>query len=228
MSRIQQLARPQSELLKWRMALPVLGLAICAAFYTHGVSAQPAGQKTAAHGFTRISEHNREDAYALVRDTDHGTNMSGDSADWDEIEAVKRNMNGEFLWFRDGGKTWVVQDRDILARANAAWAPVDELGKQMDAYGQQMDGHGKKMEALEHDMQRAAQASTPGMQSRASMHELGRKMHEASRPMNELGKQMGALGKRMEKESKAADKVVRQLIRQAREKGLARPAPGAA
>jgi hypothetical protein len=36
---------------------------------------------------------------------------------------------------------------------------------------------------------------------------------------------MGALGKEMERESKAADKVVRQLIREAQAKGLARPAP---
>jgi hypothetical protein len=36
---------------------------------------------------------------------------------------------------------------------------------------------------------------------------------------------MGALGKEMERESKAADKTVRQLIREAQAKGLARPAP---
>jgi hypothetical protein len=60
------------------------------------------------------------------------------------------------------------------------------------------------------------------------MEEIGRRMKEASKPMDELGKQMGALGKQMEQESNVADKAVRQLIREAQQKGLARPAPGSA
>jgi predicted nucleic acid-binding Zn-ribbon protein len=189
MSRIQHLARPKSGPLKWKMALPILGLAVFAAFHAHGASAQPTGQRTAAHSLTYVDGRSRDDAYALVRDTDHGTNMSGNSADWKEIDAVKRNIHGEFLWFRDGGKTWVVQDPDILSRANAAWAPVDDLGKQMDAYGQQMDGHGKNMEALGHDMERAAQA--------ASQFHDERKTREFERKMNELSRQMARLGARM-------------------------------
>lgn len=227
--------RTEPNLLKPKLALPALALMACAALYAHGAAAQSTGQHPAAERISYNSDARREDAYALVRDTGHGTNMSGDSLDWKEIEAVKRNMHGEFLWFRDGGKTWVVQDQNILSRAKAARAPVDELGKQMDAYGQQMDRHGKDMEALGRQMERAAaqQRHDAGTtrepaQARASMEDISRKMHEASRPMDALGKQMDALGKQMEKESKAADKVVRQLIREAREKGLAHPAPAAA
>jgi hypothetical protein len=50
-------------------------------------------------------------------------------------------------------------------------------------------------------------------------------MEEAGKPMHVLGEQMGMLGKEMERESKVADKTVRALIRDARAKGLARPAP---
>jgi beta-lactamase regulating signal transducer with metallopeptidase domain len=288
MLRIKRLVRPESEQMNWKLALPILGLAACAALYTHTVSAS---QATPAHPAVKkvnfTNGASRDDAYALVRDTDHGTNMSGDSADWSEIEAVKRHVHGEFLWFRDGGKTWIVQDPGILARANKAWEPVDRLGKEMDAYGQQMDQHSKKMEALGHDMEQAAARFSPDAgktreferkmnelgermgqlgarmadagaperehlqaemavlgkemhqlgeqfkaqqesgarrQARASMDEIGARMREASKPMNELGKKMGALGKEMERESKAADKAVRGLIREAREKGLAHPA----
>ena len=61
--------------------------------------------------------------------------------------------------------------------------------------------------------------------SHASMEAIGRQMEEAGKPMHVLGEQMGMLGKEMERESKVADKTVRALIRDARAKGLARPAP---
>jgi hypothetical protein len=163
---------------------------------------------------------NPDAAYALVRDTDHGTNMSGDSANWKDIEAARRSIAGDFLWFRDSGKAYVVQDAQVLAKARAAWAPVDRLGEQMDGFGKQMDQHGKKMDALGKEMDAAASA-----QRFASMEEIGRRMNEAGKPMNALGKQMDALGKQMEQESHAADSKVRELIRESLTKGLARPAP---
>jgi beta-lactamase regulating signal transducer with metallopeptidase domain len=290
MSRIKRLVCPESEPLNWKLALPILGLVACATFYTHADTAQAAPETMSA---APVDKHRdgRDDAYALVRDTDHGTNMSGDSADWPEVEAAKRDLHGEFLWFRDGGKTWVVQDPGIMARANAAWAPVDRLGKQMDDYSAQMDVHSKKMEAMSQEMAQAAariqpdqksqraferkmndmsrqmetlgrqfevgktdaaerdrisqqmeelgnrmrvlgerfgqeQESQMRQQAHASVDEIGVRMRAAGVPMNELGKQMGTLGKQMEQESVAAGKAVRELIREAREKGLARPAPG--
>jgi hypothetical protein len=43
--------------------------------------------------------------------------------------------------------------------------------------------------------------------------------------MDALGKKMDVLGKQMEQESKAAEKTVRGLIRDALARGLAQPAP---
>jgi beta-lactamase regulating signal transducer with metallopeptidase domain len=292
MSRIKRLVRPESEPLNWKLALPILGLALCAALSTHAGTAQAAAADEAVvRKIHNNNGHSRDDAYAIVRETDHGTNLSGDSADWKDIEASKRALTGEFIWFRDGGKTWVVQDPDILARANTAWAPVDKLGEQMDVYGRQMDAHGKTMEAMGKDMEQAGmkmgpdrktvreferrmdamghemealgeqiadanskdrerlqrkmnelgakmsaegerfrkeQESSGRRQAQVSMEEIGKRMHEAGKPMDELGKQMGALGKQMEQESKTADKTVRALLREAQQKGLARPAPGSA
>ncbi|MGZ5200028.1 MAG: M56 family metallopeptidase [Telluria sp.] len=284
MSRIKRLVRPESEPLNWKLALPILGLVACAAFYTHAEPARASTDKPVAH-HRHVSS---EDGYALVRDGDHGTSLNGDSIHWTEINAIKPQVQGEFLWFRDGGKSYIVQDQDILARAHAAWAPVDKLGEQMDAYGRQMDGHGKKMEELgkqieasvarvqpdekrsreferkmdalgrqmkqlgarfEHadDAERdrlgqqmdelgrqmgelgrkfARQQESEGRKlAQASMDETSRRMHELSIPMDELGSKMGALGKDMERESMAADKTVRELIREAQARGLAKPAP---
>lgn len=311
MSRIKRLVRPESEPLNWKMAVPILGLAVFAAFATQSAVAEqakpqpapaaspapaPAPAPMAAPAADRkqhLAYHNsrgkRDNAYALVRATDHGTNLSGDSADWGEINEVKRSVTGDFLWFRDGGKTWVVEDPSVLARASAAWANVDKLGKEMDGLGRQMDVHGKKMEALGREMEVAGARFRPDekqmrqlernmeklseqmaklgdmmedasgaerkrierdmhelgqkmhalgddmnrqansgaqQQARADMDAIGRRMHEAGKPMNELGKQMNSLGKQMEKETYAAEKATRELIRDAKEKGLAREVPG--
>jgi beta-lactamase regulating signal transducer with metallopeptidase domain len=292
MSRIKRLVRPQAEPLSaafsWKLALPALGLALTAAIHAQAGTAQtaPAQAKGPVHHVSIQS--GREDAYALVDGGEDGVSMSGNNADWSAIKQLKRSVKGDFLWFREGGKSWIVQDPDTLAKARAAWVPVNRLGEQMDAYGKEMDQHGKVMDALGKEMEQAAagmQADQPrvrelqrrmddlgrdmgrlgeqmgeasdgererlgrkmeglsqrmkelGEQMRAAhegdaqhragarMEEVGRRMKEAGKPMDALGKKMDVLGKQMEQESKAAEKTVRGLIRDALARGLAQPAP---
>jgi hypothetical protein len=213
MSRTRHLIDP-------KVTLTILGLAASAAFYVHDAVAEvPRAPEHTLVNHTH-DRGNPDAAYALVRGTDRGTNMSGDSASWKDIEAAQRSIAGDFLWFRDGGKAYVVQDPQVLAKARAAWAPVDQLGVEMDGYGKQMDRHGKAMEALGKQMGSAA-----SKMRFASMEEIGQRMNEAGKPMEALGKKMDVLGKRMERESDAADAATRALIRDAQAKGLARPAP---
>ncbi|NNG24571.1 peptidase M56 [Massilia sp. ML15P13] len=314
MSRIKRLVRPETEPLNWKLALPILGLATCAAFYSWAAPAHaaadplpqaaphaaPASAPRAEPRATEAKSERRvvrsklgdgDEPYSVVRAGDKGMTMSGSSDDWDDIKEARSWIGGEFLWFRDGGKAYYVQDPAVLARVTAAWAPVDRLGAQMDVLGKEMDVHGKRMDALGKEMDVASRgfkpdeaklralearmkthgaemealgrqmekANTdaerdritrqmseagermsaagsemgeahngPGMrQAQKSMDEIGRRMGDAGKPMDALGKRMGALGKDMERESKAADKTVRALIREAREKGLAKPVPQA-
>lgn len=293
MSRIKRLVRPQSEPLSasfgWKLVLPILGLALTAAIHAHAGTA-PAPSAQPKPGFHHITlRPGREDGYALVGDGEKGAAMTGSSADWDAIKQLRRSVKGEFLWFRDGGKSWIVQDPDTLAKARAAWAPVNRLGEQMNVYGKEMDQHGKVMEGLGKEMERAAAGMQPDAQrlrevqrkmdevgrkmgrvggqlgtasdgergrldaemavlekqmnalgeqiraatesdmqrreAHASMRDVGRQMKEAGKPMDELGKKMDVLGKQMDQESKAADKTMRDIIRDAMAKGLAQPAP---
>lgn len=307
MSRIKRLVRPEAEPLNWKLALPILGLATAAAFYSwsapaHAEAAQPAPapapraepapRPQAAPAERRVvRKEGREEPYAVVRANDKNTSMTGSSDDWDDIKEAKRRIGGDFLWFREGGQAWYIQDAGVLAKVDAAWAPMNRLGAQMDVYGKEMDVHGKKMDALGKDMDVAARGfkpdedklrvveermealgeemeklgkqlgatdsvkereriqgrmsevgqqmsaagqeisqlhNGPGMrEAQKSMDAIGRRMSEAGKPMDAIGKKMGALGKEMERESKAADKTVRALIREAREKGLAKPVPQA-
>ena len=197
MSRIKRLVRPHAEPVNWKLALPALGLALTAAIHAHAgttPAVAPAQQKSGVHV---TQQDSREAPYALVGEGDKGFNMTGNSADWPSIKQLKRSIKGEFLWFRDGGKTWIVQDRDTLAKAHAAWEPVNRLGEQMDAYGKEMDKHGKAMEAIGKEMEQAAAGMQP---DEARVRELERKMNELGRQMSSLGQQIGKAGSDSERD----------------------------
>jgi hypothetical protein len=206
---------PRITAFHW-IAGSALGLALAAAMHAHAGTIQTAPaaqQKATVH---RVAQHGREDAYALAGGDERGATMTGNSADAEAIEQIRRSIKGEFLWFRDGGRSWIVQDPDTVARARAAWAPVKRLGEQMNAHGKDMEQHGKAMEGLGQQMGRA---------SEDERERLGGKMASLGQRMDALGKQMEALGKQMERESDAADRTVRGLIRNALAGGLAQQAP---
>jgi len=267
-------------------ALPLVGLSLLAAFAVPGIAASEDRARV-----VRVAA--ADEPYALVRDTAGRFDISGSSDDWDDVRAAQRSIKGEFIWFREGGRSYVIQDPETLKRARKAWEPLDRLGALMDVQGKEMDKHGKKMDALGREMERAAtnrqqlpserdmrevdegmQALNKHMdtlsrqmaaarddaerrviqqkmaetgkrmsdagerigeayngpaarQARTSMEDIGRQLDMASQPMEKLGKRMGELGKEMERESKAADKTVRGLIKDARARGLARTLPAA-
>lgn len=204
MSRIKRLVRPQAEpsaaSFGWKLALPALGLALTAAIHAHAGTAGTTGTTGAAAsapaqqkpGFHHITlRPGRDDGYALVAEGEKGAAMTGSSADWDAIKQLSHSIKGEFLWFRDGGKSWIVQDPDTLAKARAAWAPVNRLGEQMDVYGKEMDRHGKVMDKLGKEMEQAAAGMQP---DRHRLREVQRKMDEVGRKMARVGEKLGSAG----------------------------------
>ena len=209
MNRIKRLVRPESEPLNWKMALPILGLAAaCAAFYANAQTApsQSKEERLSVRGFA-------DEAYALVRPGEKGTSGSGNKADWKDIEAAKRAIPGEFLWFRHDGKGYVVRDAGVVAKVVDSWAPVQRLGEEMDGYGREMDQHGKSMEALGRKMEKATEGfGKPD-------HKFERMAHQQER----LGEQMEKLGRKMENASgeqrDSLRREMEQLAEQMRENG---------
>jgi beta-lactamase regulating signal transducer with metallopeptidase domain len=220
MSRIKRLVRPQKEPLNWRLALPALCLALTAAIHAHagttpGMALPSAQPKPGFHHITL--RPGREDGYALVGDGEKGAAMTGSSADWDAIKQLRRNVKGEFLWFRDGGKSWIVQDQDTLAKARAAWAPVNRLGEQMNVYGKEMEKHGKVMDALGKEMEQAAAGMQPNQHR---LREVQRKMDEVGRKMGRVGEKLGSASDsergRLEAEMASLEKQMDALGEQTR------------
>ena len=180
----------------WKLALPLLGLATLAAFAvpTHAAADSKARVVRVAAA---------DEPYALVRDKSGRFDISGSSDDWDDVRAAQRAINGEFIWFREDGRSYVIQDPDTISKARAAWAPLDRLGELMDIQGKQMDKHGKKMEALGRDMERAA-SKPANMPSERDMREVDDGMQALSKHMDLLSRQMAA----------ARDEDERRIIQQ--------------
>jgi beta-lactamase regulating signal transducer with metallopeptidase domain len=134
----------------------------------------------------------RSDYYALV--DKHGEHIrSQGSLDMEAVDTLKKLPDGEVLWFRRGGKDYVVTDPAVLARAHAAWRDADAIGKQMEPLSAQMDVHGKKMDALGAKMEAlsADHKPTPRMQAaEREMRALGRKQRELAREQSLLQDQV--------------------------------------
>ena len=56
-------------------------------------------------------------------------------------------MHGDFIWFRDAGKTYLIQDPALLARATTAWKPMDKTAVQMSVYGSKMGELGQQQKS---------------------------------------------------------------------------------
>lgn len=100
------------------------------------------------HRTTTTAGDRDRPGYALVRTDRDGYAMSGDSGDSGEINAARRAVDGDFLWFRRDGQAWVVRDAETLALARTAWAGTEALGDRMQEMEARMEPHARQMEAL--------------------------------------------------------------------------------
>lgn len=215
MSRIQHLVRPDRHALSWKIALPILGLsAICLTVFaqaqapsakaTASAAAKPAAMaapasapsaKAAPSAPVRTSGHIQvggkgpREAYALVREGKDSMTVSGNVGDIREADKARRSIQGDFLWFRRGSESYVLQDPAMLARIEEAWKPSEALGARMEALGDQMSEHGKVMEGYGRRMEAlSAKQRTPDAE-----------MERTSAEMQALSEQQQALSEKMQR-----------------------------
>ncbi|BDU16809.1 M56 family metallopeptidase [Lysobacter auxotrophicus] len=194
---------------------------------------QPAPKAAPAKTQVRTMRLTRDDrdAYALVSKDRDGIRMSGSTDDLPEIESARRSLtNQDFVWFRRGGKAYVVSDAETMAKVRDAWRDSDRIGAQMKTLGDQMEVHGDRMEALGAQMEKlseqadddaAMNAASRRMErladqqsalaerqaeiasQMASADGAGRDRLEAT--MDDLGRQMDELGKQMDAQSRVIE-----------------------
>jgi len=200
-----------------RHALLLSAAAAACAAPLLAVHAEPASN--GLHKVRSIHRLESGEPYALVR-ADSRMSMTGNNVSSEQLEAIKRGVQGEFFWFRKDGKEYIVQDAATLERVRQAWAPMEKTGAEMEKHGEEMGRHGKAMG--DYGSQMALAAATL---NKAKMEAIGKQMEEAGKPMEAIGKKMEALGERMEAQQKDADKATRGIIDESVASGVARPAP---
>ena len=77
--------------------------------------------------------------------------------------------HGDFLWFSHNGKSYVVDDPQTIARIQAMYKPMEDLGRQQEELGKQQEALGRQQE------------------------ELGRKQEQASIPTPDIVQEMADL-----------------------------------
>lgn len=182
-----------------------------------------AGTAVTLHADARAAvEQSTVEPYALVRDGQRTTFVGSRRSSDMDIDALRQQYPGNFIWFRQSGQAYVVRDASVLAQVAAAWAPADKTGQGMSRLEAQMRVQSEAMQALGAEMTAATRGAQQG---RGDPKEIGARMDKLGKAMDVLGKQMGALGKQMEAHSKRADATSRDLFQAAVASGAAQLVP---
>lgn len=160
-----------------------------------------------------------DEPYALVRAGQRTTWVGQHRGDAGGIEALRAKYPGDFVWFRQAGRAYVVRDPATLARVEAAWAGTGKLGRDMEKLEAPMQEKSSAMDALGKKMEASVRGG-----GGADMDALGRQMDELGKSMDVFGKQMDKLGRQMEGESKQADAATRAILRDALRRDMAQVA----
>jgi beta-lactamase regulating signal transducer with metallopeptidase domain len=128
-------------------------------------------------------------AYAIVRNGNDHMTVSANRKDLANVAALRRAVSGDFIWFRDGDKAYLIQDPALIAKVRQVWEPADRIGAQMDEQGKKMEQHSKVMDAIGARLEAAARDSASGPE---------RDMARQHRAMEQVARQQEAIGRRME------------------------------
>ncbi|KTF33484.1 hypothetical protein LMG919_16345 [Xanthomonas vesicatoria] len=127
----------------------------------------PANHLT-TYGHLMLSDRPDQDAYVLFEDGK--ALMHGSTEDLARTRRLAGGT-GALLWFRRGGKSYVVRDPGTLQRIRALYAPVSQLGNAQGALGERQGRLGEQQAALGTQMAAMAvrDAAAAVAQARASL-----------------------------------------------------------
>lgn len=233
MPRIQRLLCPTRRTQPGaRIVFPLLGLmaaGIATYAWAQGQEEEPG---ITAHGTLHLDDKRLGDSFALVRGVGDEMHMWGSIDDIDAIRSSRRNVAGDYLWFRRGSRAYVVTDPALVARAVEAARWTDEPERKMEELEAQMEPHDRKLEMLEARMDALSDDFEPSPRAAAAEKQielLGRQQErlarqqerlserqedvegdadavdQLARQIDELGRQQDELGRQMDEQSRVLD-----------------------
>jgi len=193
-------------------------------------------KKSSSHSFYSYSD---DDAlpYVIVSGKTDTLTMSGNHMDSEHIEELRKTISGDFIWFRGGGKSYIIRDQATIDRARALWAPQEELGRKQEALGKQQEELGNQQEELGKQMEQVQvkvpdltndleklQAKLKELNSGATsdqiaevqsqigelQEKIGNSQSQAGDQQSKLGEKMGELGEKQGKLGELQGELGRQ------------------
>ncbi len=200
--------------------------------------AEPAApEQSSHHGFSYHYGFDDEDRFVIVSGKTDSFTMSGTGQDARHVEKLRKNIQGDFIWFQRDEKSYVIRDQATIDRAKKVWAPQEELGKKQEALGKQQEALGKQQEELGTRM-REIRVNIPDMtaeldklkaelqqlSSGATVEQVGHLQSEigelqskigniqshAGDQQGKIGEEMGALGAKQSKLGELQGELGRQ------------------
>jgi beta-lactamase regulating signal transducer with metallopeptidase domain len=137
------------------------------------------------------------DSYAIVRgDGSHQMSFNGDIHSSDIDKARQQAGGKDFLWFRHDGKSYIVDDPATLARIEAMYKPMEELGRQQEELGKKQEVLGKQQEAIGHQQEQAT-VPTPDMSKEIAAIEAAMAKLKANQGKNMTQEEFGELQEKL-------------------------------
>jgi len=210
------------------------------------------GSGSSRGGSSFYSYNDDEDGlrFVIASGNSDSLTMSGSSQDARHVERLKKQIQGDFIWFQSDEKSYIIRDQATIDRARAFWAPQEELGKKQEELGKRQEELGRQQEALGNKMEEiqvkvpdmtkeidALRAKIQKLGANATMEQLGDLQSEigelqskigdiqaaAGEQQGKLGEEQGKLGEQQGKLAEEANRKMKTLLDEAIKNGKAQP-----
>jgi beta-lactamase regulating signal transducer with metallopeptidase domain len=160
-------------------------------------------------------QHGDGESYVMLYG-DNSASISGSNEDLKKVRRMRGSSGEDILWYRQGGKEYVVRDAALLKQAKDLFKAQGELGARQGELGGRQGALGAKQGALGAKQgalgaqQGALAADRVRRGSDADDSDLDRRMEELSRKMDDLGRQQEELGRQQEVLGRQQEELGRQ------------------
>lgn len=168
--------------------------------------------------------------YVLAIDrTSHASNVA-----LDEFLRIQKGRTGEFLWFRQGGRAYLVTDAAVLAAGRDILRPLWDLSREQEAVSARLRPFEAREDELEREEGRLEERAErlerrddrAANEERDRLEPLERALNEKQRALaadvSEIEAEERKLDDRERELERVADAQVARLIEDALRRGLAR------
>ena len=101
-----------------------------------------------SYSYSESDRQDGGDSYAIISGKMQTMSGSFSHMDFAKLEALRKKINGDFIWFERDGKSYVITDPETVKRATEAFAAQAELGRQEGELGERQGRLGEVQGAL--------------------------------------------------------------------------------